>query len=261
MSNIRDRIKRYGTGVRGEGLNHSSLSLQSEPAIVMEGVGNNDPRPGDCPPVSWSTVELERDLGGSDNYTTRRERDPRVLHPHAYKRAGPGSSQERAHAGRKKVGHVDPPRSESDIETPPTPSISQDDESESTWTTPFRSPPLTDDVTNQVVIGAVTSEDKSDWKHAASSAAKLTLRTVREVSDAFPPLKYIAGGLCSILENCEVCSPHRSLDPRCPPFSQPTKVNKQTIESLGYRIKALDSLCGPAEGDVKEETRRRKLGQ
>jgi len=39
-------------------------------------------------------------------------------------------------------------------------------------------------------------------------------------------------------------------------------VNKKNIESLGYRVEALvDSLCGPAEGNVKEETRRRKLGQ
>jgi len=39
-------------------------------------------------------------------------------------------------------------------------------------------------------------------------------------------------------------------------------VNKQTIESLGYRIESLvDSLCRPAEGDAKEEARRRKLAQ
>jgi len=40
-------------------------------------------------------------------------------------------------------------------------------------------------------------------------------------------------------------------------------VNKQTIESLGYRAKALvESLCAPAaEGDVKEEMRRKKLAR
>ena len=46
--------------------------------------------------------------------------------------------------------------------------------------------------------------DKSDWKHTTSSAAKLFLRMVKETSDAFPPLKSVAGGLCAILENCEV---------------------------------------------------------
>jgi hypothetical protein len=39
-------------------------------------------------------------------------------------------------------------------------------------------------------------------------------------------------------------------------------VNKKTIESLGYRVETLaDSLCGPADGDVKEGARRRKLAQ
>ena len=48
--------------------------------------------------------------------------------------------------------------------------------------------------------------DTSGWKDIASSAAKLTLRTVKETSDAFPPLKSVAGGLCAILDNCEVRS-------------------------------------------------------
>ena len=36
------------------------------------------------------------------------------------------------------------------------------------------------------------------------SAAKLTLRGVKEAADAFPPLKAVAGGLCFILDNVEV---------------------------------------------------------
>ena len=45
--------------------------------------------------------------------------------------------------------------------------------------------------------------------------------------------------------------------------SQQTIVNKQAIESLGYRAEALvDSLCVPAsEGDVKEKVRRKELEQ
>ena len=47
--------------------------------------------------------------------------------------------------------------------------------------------------------------DKFDrWKSTASSTAKLLLRGVRESADAFPLLKSVAGGLCYILENCEV---------------------------------------------------------
>jgi len=48
--------------------------------------------------------------------------------------------------------------------------------------------------------------DNSDLKSTTSSAAKLFLRTVKEASDAFPPLKSVAGGLCAILDNCEVQS-------------------------------------------------------
>jgi len=44
----------------------------------------------------------------------------------------------------------------------------------------------------------------SNSKPLASSAAKLFLRGVKESADAFPPLKSVAGGLCYILDNCEV---------------------------------------------------------
>ena len=35
------------------------------------------------------------------------------------------------------------------------------------------------------------------------------LRGVRDTADAFGPLKSVAGGLCFILENCEVYLPFR----------------------------------------------------
>ena len=47
-------------------------------------------------------------------------------------------------------------------------------------------------------------EKKSNWKSTLSSTAKLLLRGVRDTADAFGPLKSVAGGLCFILENCEV---------------------------------------------------------
>ena len=49
-------------------------------------------------------------------------------------------------------------------------------------------------------------ENKPDWK---SGSAKMLLRGVRDAADAFPPLKSVAGGLCFILENCEVWFPSR----------------------------------------------------
>ena len=52
---------------------------------------------------------------------------------------------------------------------------------------------------------SATADGKgSDWKSTASASAKLLLRGVRDSADAFGPLKSAAGGLCFILENCEV---------------------------------------------------------
>ena len=59
-----------------------------------------------------------------------------------------------------------------------------------------------------VGASAMTEENRPGWKSTASSSAKLVLRAVRDSADAFGPLKSVAGGLCFILENCEV---------RCPP--------------------------------------------
>ena len=55
-----------------------------------------------------------------------------------------------------------------------------------------------------VGTGAAEEESESDWTTTASASAKLLLRGVSSSSDAFGPLKSVAGGLCFILENCEV---------------------------------------------------------
>ena len=57
---------------------------------------------------------------------------------------------------------------------------------------------------NPTVETSAEGESKSDWKATAASAAKLLLLGVRESADAFGPLKSVAGGLCFILDNCEV---------------------------------------------------------
>ena len=54
------------------------------------------------------------------------------------------------------------------------------------------------------VPGAVADEKKMDWKSTASATAKLLLRGVSDSADAFGPLKSVAGGLCFVLDNCEV---------------------------------------------------------
>ena len=52
----------------------------------------------------------------------------------------------------------------------------------------------------------ISNEKKSSWKSTAFATTKLLLRGVRDSADAFGPLKSVSGGLCFILENCEVWS-------------------------------------------------------
>ena len=108
---------------------------------------------------------------------------------------------------------------------------------------------------------AVTNEKRSDWKSTAFATAKLLLRGVRDSADAFGPLKSVAGGLCFVLENCEVFPVSYVSCVRCLQVSQQTKANSQAIVSLAPRVKALaGQLCGPIpEGDIKEQNRRQEL--
>ena len=63
-----------------------------------------------------------------------------------------------------------------------------------------------------VGASAAAEESRPGWESTASSSAKLVLRAVRDSSDAFGPLKSVAGGLCFILENCEVrCLPSQAI--------------------------------------------------
>ena len=110
-------------------------------------------------------------------------------------------------------------------------------------------------------LNAAANENKRDWKSAASSAAKLLLRGVRDSADAFGPLKSAAGGLCFILENWEVRPTSPISCPPCSQASQQMKANTQTIESLAPRVKTLSELLceSSPEGDIKEGARRKKL--
>jgi len=58
-----------------------------------------------------------------------------------------------------------------------------------------------------VELSAAPDENRPDLRSTAAASAKLLLRGVRDSADAFGPLKAVAGGLCFILENCEVCFP------------------------------------------------------
>jgi hypothetical protein len=90
----------------------------------------------------------------------------------------------------------------------------------------------------------VIDEKQTNWKSTASATAKLLLRGVNESADAFGPLKSVAGGLCFILDNCEVMTtPHIHLLQRLQ-VPKRTKANKEAIESLAPRVEALSGrLC------------------
>jgi len=99
------------------------------------------------------------------------------------------------------------------------------------------------------------------WKSTAYATAKLFLGGAKESADAFPPLKSVLGGLCFILDNCEVWWLPRICYPQHLHLPQRTKANKQAIELLAPRVKAIfASLCKPvSEGDTNEKTRRKEL--
>ena len=111
--------------------------------------------------------------------------------------------------------------------------------------------------------GAAVDENKSSWKSTASATAKLLLRGVRDSADAFGPLKSVAGGLCFVLENCEVRPSSHIRHPHCLQAHQRTKANKQAMESLAPRVEALaELLCAPVpQGDANEQERRKRLEQ
>ena len=54
------------------------------------------------------------------------------------------------------------------------------------------------------ISSATTNEGGSSWRTTVTATTKSFLRTVKEFSDAFPPLKSFIRGLCTLLEDYEV---------------------------------------------------------
>lgn len=131
-----------------------------------------------------------------------------LLHPRAEDLVESGPNREGNDVGGSGAGQVnDPP-----VFIPP---ISQIAEPDSTPSMALIVPSdNVDDPAAPIVQEALSSnqsqfsttdDNRFDrWKSTASSAAKLFLQGVRVSADAFPPLKSVAGGLCFIMENCEV---------------------------------------------------------
>ena len=88
----------------------------------------------------------------------------------------------------------------------------------------------TDTDNDSVEPGASADESGLDWGSTVSSTAKLLLRGVRDSADAFAPLKSVAGGLCFILENCEVSSLPYTLS--TPLTGAPANEGKQTGDRI-----------------------------
>ena len=57
---------------------------------------------------------------------------------------------------------------------------------------------------SHIVDPTAAYENESDWKSTLQASAGLAIDIVKESSDAFPPLKSVAGGLSAVLKHCEV---------------------------------------------------------
>ena len=135
LSKIGDGTDKRRVNVGGEGFNHSALSLQSEPGVVVGGefgVGKDDLRPDDSRSVSQSVVGTGLGQGGSDDMAGG-EINQQHLHPRPYVQTGSGSGRERMDADGKRAGRANPPL-QLDVGDAGTliPSISRGSETKST---------------------------------------------------------------------------------------------------------------------------------
>ena len=130
LSRIGRKPDKTPAGVGSEGLDRSSLSLPSEPAIEVEDErrgdanvdgGEGDPQLNDSRSILQASAE--REPGGSDDNANRREGDQGVPPPHTQLQAGRKSTREGKKVDREGAGQ-DP--SESAVkERAPVPSIPQ----------------------------------------------------------------------------------------------------------------------------------------
>jgi hypothetical protein len=74
------------------------------------------------------------------------------------------------------------------------------------------------------------------------SAAKLALKTTKEISDVFPPLKFVAAGLNVIIENAEVFMPIILSSSSRSRVKQLAGDNRKAIDRLHARICKLRKL-------------------
>ena len=273
---------RTGAGEHGESINPAGPHTRAESPVVA---GGRRDRGGDGANVDGrrarSTDRPQQPdepesapASGSENDQERREADAdgRVI---SYSRLRP-DVEVTAGSGSSRDGGDPDGKAERVYPSPSPASIPHSETPDSTWVwlfwlLPLIIPPDTagpSAIPDRLVAvsrpneSAAADENKPSWKFNAFSMAKLLLYGVRDSADAFGPLKSVESGLCFILENYEV-RPSTSTIHNAYGCPQRTEANKQAIESLAPRVKALaELLCAPvSEGDVEERERRAKLEQ
>ena len=118
VSKIRNKTGK-GPNAVDEGFDHSTLSLQSEPAVAVGGefkggeievcAGKDDPGPDNSPSVSPPVVGIGRSQGESDDRVRGGETSQKDLDPHPHVQIESGSSQERREVERSQGQELDPP--------------------------------------------------------------------------------------------------------------------------------------------------------
>jgi hypothetical protein len=279
LAGSKHRPDRTGTAAGGERVDATGSLPQPGPHVVAS--GDHDQEGGNANAVGeqvlpanrpWRLSEPEPVPGGESENDQEGEADVDGREDSQKHSMGSGPGKEGNGADGGTVEQVNP--------SPSTPSIPRGENPDGACVRLLWLPPLivpSDNVDTSTVPDhgpdvlrpdesaqpSAAADKKSNWRSTASSTTKLLLRGVRDSSDAFGPLKSVASGLCFILENCEVWFPSCIRDRRRLQLPQRTKANKQAIESLAPRIKALSaSLCAPASGgDANEEPRRKELGR
>ena len=179
---------RAGANTAEEGVGSPASLLRPGPraedgkfSTDVSQVCSGDPSPHP-EPVTADEGRLEDPPRKEVDINQEVSRSPPSLDPDAGGAAGSGPGQE--------IKLAYSPPSVTPIAPKPEP--------DSTWTLPPRLLCLI------ILLDKAADKKNSSWKSTAFATAKLLLRGVRDSADAFGPLKSVAGGLCFILENCEV---------------------------------------------------------
>ena len=226
VSSSKQKMDRTGSEPGEEGTDRTGSFSRLAPHVVMSG-GRNVEVNTDEQQVRSTNRLLPQDVPahGSDNdqagvegSVDGEEPSERYLDTHSdiEVAVGSGPGQEENEVNKEKVGriHLSPSTHSISISHGPDgmrtwlfhlPLLNVPSDNTGTFTAPYH-PPEALCPDKSAEPSAAVGNDKLDWGSTASSTAKLLLRWARDSADAFGPLKSVAGSLCFILQNFEVCS-------------------------------------------------------